>query len=274
MIKEFQNYLSAVKGYSDNTVVAYGKDLKDFVHYMLTIKEAPTWSTVIAEEVQGYVVDMHDRQLNNTTIKRRVSAIRSLFNYMKVEGLLQQNPARFTQTPKCLKKLPNVIDINSIVDAVTSESNPLKVRCMLALLLETGVRLQELLDLRTEHFNGKEHSIRILGKGGKERMVYYGDLTKELLNRYVGHRQGRIFWEEQRDARRLVFETLRKYSNARQLSPHAIRHTFATCMLNNGADIKAIQDLLGHESVKTTERYAQLTQQATREQYNMFYPRV
>ena len=100
MITEFQNYLSAIKGYSDNTVVAYGKDLRDFVAYVREVDEKVTWRSVTQGLIQSYVVSLHERDLENTTIKRRVAAIRSLFDYFKTQGYLESNPARFVQTPK------------------------------------------------------------------------------------------------------------------------------------------------------------------------------
>ena len=274
MITEFLNYLSAIKGYSDNTVVAYGKDLRDFVAYVREVDEKVTWRSVTQGLIQSYVVSLHDRDLENTTIKRRVAAIRSLFDYFKTQGYLDTNPARFVQTPKKVKKLPNVISQGAIKDALVSSSTPLKTKCMIALMVETGIRLQEMLDLETKDFQSTNRSIRILGKGGKERTVYYGDWSRKLLNQYVGARRGRLFDDEQREVRHEVYECLRRFTQARQLSPHAIRHTFATVMLQNGADIKSIQSLLGHESVKTTEIYAQVAGQQVATQYELYAPKL
>lgn len=274
MITEFLNYISSVKGYSDNTVVAYGKDLHDFVQYVKDIDTKETWRTITQGMIQSYVVSLHERDLENTTIKRRVAAIRSIYDYFKTQGYISENPARFVQTPKKVKKLPNTISAGAIRDALESTRTPLKTKCMIALMIETGIRLQEMLDLETKDFQAANRSIRILGKGGKERTVYYGDWSRKYLNQYVGYRKGRLFDDEQRDVRREVFETLSKFTQARQLSPHAIRHTFATTMLRNGADIKSIQALLGHESVKTTEIYAQVAGPQVATQYELFAPKL
>lgn len=274
MITEFQNYISSVKGYSDNTVVAYGKDLRDFAGYVREIDDKVTWRMVTQGLIQSYVVSLHERGLENTTIKRRVAAIRSLYDYFKTQGYMTVNPARFVQTPKRIKKLPNTISQGAIKDALTASSTPLKTKCMIALMVETGIRLQEMLDLETKDFMASTRSIRILGKGGKERTVYYGEWSRNLLNQYVGRRKGRLFDDEQREVRREVYECLSKFTQARQLSPHAIRHTFATTMLQNGADIKSIQALLGHESVKTTEIYAQVAGPQVATQYELFAPKL
>lgn len=274
MITEFLNYISSIKGYSDNTVVAYGKDLRDFVKFVKDVDEGITWRTVTKGLIQGYVVQLHDDGKENTTIKRRVAAIRSLYDYFKTQGLTDNNPARFVQTPKRLKKLPNIISTGALRDALEASSTPLKTKCMIALMAETGIRLQEMLDLETCDFMAHSHSIRIHGKGGKERTVYYGAMSRRYLNEYIGRRQGRLFTDEQREVRSDIYETLSKFTQGRQLSPHAIRHTFATTMLQNGADIKSIQALLGHESVKTTEIYAQVAGQQVATQYELFAPKL
>lgn len=272
MIKEFQKYLLKIKGYSENTVTAYGKDLVDFVHYAHASSTTATWRTITEKDVQDYVVAMVGRGLTATTIKRRISAIRGLYDFMKWQGLTTENPARYTQTPKAAKRLPNTIETSAILTAISDAMVPLKTRTQLALLLETGMRLQEMLDTETRDINTEQHSIRVMGKGQKERMVYYGELTAGLLDRYLGNRQGRLFSDNQRTTRYEIHTALAPYTQARQVSPHAIRHTFATQMLNNGADIKAIGELLGHESVQTTERYAHLSQVAIRETYNHYSP--
>lgn len=274
MITEFQNYISSVKGYSENTVIAYGKDLRHFARWMREQRTTASWSTTTQQDIQAYVVSMHDAELENTTIKRRIAAIRSIYNYFKTLGYLSENPARFVQTPKKVKKLPNAINVDIITQAVTSPLVDLKTRTQIALMMETGIRLQEMLDLRTEDFNGREQSIRILGKGKKERTVYYGAMSKQLLNAYVGRRMGRLFDDEQRTVRFQVWKALSQFGQARQLSPHAIRHTFASVMLQNGGDIKSIQALLGHESVKTTEIYAQVAGPQVATQYELFSPKI
>lgn len=272
MIQEFQKYLYSVKGYSENTVVAYGKDLRAFAQYISSVKTGASWSTLTHSDIQNYVVYLHDAQKENTTIRRKVAAIRSLYDYFKTQGYISKNPARYVQSPKVSKKQPNDIDVSIITDAVTSTAVDLKTRCMIALMAETGIRLQEMLDLNTWDFNGREQSIHITGKGKKDRTVYYGAMSKQLLNAYVGHRQGQLFTDSQREVRRAVYATLTRFGQARQMSPHAIRHTFATAMLRNGADIKSIQALLGHESVKTTEIYAQVAGRQVATQYELYAP--
>lgn len=274
MITQFLNYISSVKGYSDNTVVAYGKDLRAFARYALDIDPKMSWSKVTKGFVQAYVIQLHDDGKENTTITRKIASIRSFYDYLKTQGHLQENPARFVQCPKRANKLPNLIETEAIRDVLNDSQTSLKTRCMIALMAETGIRLQEMLDLETKDFMASNRSIRINGKGSKQRTVYYGEWSKYYLNKYVGRRQGRLFDDDQRSVRYEVYESLRKHTEGRQLSPHAIRHTFATTMLQNGADIKSIQALLGHESVKTTEIYAQVAGRQVATQYELFAPRL
>ena len=274
MIEQFLKYISSVKGYSDNTVVAYGKDLRQFAAWARSIDAGASWSKIKHETIQAYVVELHDAGKENTTIRRHIAAIRSLYDYFKTQGYTTQNPARYVQTPKVTKKIPNDIAVEILTQAVQSPAVDLKTRCQIALIAETGIRLQEMLDLRSEDFNGREQSIHINGKGAKERTVYYGAMSKKLLNEYVGHRPGKLFDDDQRSVRHAVYEALTQFGRARQMSPHAIRHTFATAMLRNGADIKSIQALLGHESVKTTEIYAQVAGRQVATQYSLFGPQL
>lgn len=272
MIKEFENYLRYVKGYSENTTLAYGKDLRDFAHYMLSTNNGATWRNVDASSVQNYVTWLKANGKESTTIKRHVSAIRSLYKYMRTQGMIIENPAKYTQTPKAAKTLPNTIETSAIVEAIINPVEPLRIRTMLSILLETGIRLQEMIDMSIQDIDTYHKSIRIKGKGNKERIVYYNKYTEALLDVYAKTVTGRLFPHSQRSIRHDIWTTLRRYTTATQLSPHAIRHTYATSMLENGADIKAIAELMGHDSVKTTERYVHLSHNTIRTQYNMFNP--
>lgn len=272
MIIEFLNYLSAVKGYTDATVEGYRKDMRYFVEYAHTWIKDARWSRLTKKDIQDYVVWMHERNLENTTIRRRLASLRSLFDYAKTSGMVTENPARFVQAPKIAKKLPRTLAVNTLVDTIEDNTIDLKTRCQIALILETGIRLQEMLDLKIEDFNAKDRSIKINGKGQKERIVYYSDFSRNLLNQYASRRSGKLFNDAQREVRFRVFEALKRHNGNGQLSPHAIRHTFATAMLNNGASLSAIQSILGHSSVKTTERYAQIAKPTVKTEYELFKP--
>ena len=268
MITEFLNYLSTIRGYSDNTVIAYERDLRDFVSFA----SGYTWRTVTPELVENYVIDLCERELEPATVKRHISSVRAIYRFMISHGMTDNNPAKYISTPKLAKKQPNTVNIDAIREVITDNRIGLKTRCQIALLTETGIRLQEMLDMDTADVNPKQNSIRIMGKGNKERIVYYGETTRNLMNKYLGSRRGKIFSDTQREVRTEVYYALCTHTTGRQLSPHALRHTYATIMLNNGAQLKTVSQLLGHDSVKTTERYAQMSNPTLRAQYINFKP--
>lgn len=275
MIKRFLNHLIAIKGYSENTARAYGEDLRAFVHYAKEVDPRITWSKITKGFVESYVYTMHEMELNNSTICRRISSLRSFYKFCISEGMTKTNPAQYVSSPKKAKTLPHVIETGAIIEAIGDKSASLEARGLICLAYETGMRLQEMLNLQYTDTEIENRTITVRGKGNKERIVFHGEKSVQLIDMLHGKNGNQLFGElEQREARKLVYDVLRKYSHARQLSPHAIRHTYATEMLNNGASIKAVSELLGHESVKTTEIYAHLSQPTLFDTYVKTAPRA
>lgn len=261
MIQTFLNYLTTNRGLSPLTVDIYRKRLESFVTYLQHTQPNPRWSTVTKGMIDGYVVELGTRGLAPASIKQHIAAIRTLYSTMQTLGYLGENPARYVSTPKKGHQLPKTIENEAILKALASSSTPSQAKAIIAIIYETGVRLQELLDMKAGDINSVNQSIKISGKGRKERTVYYGTLTKT----YGGKLHSLPM--TQRDARRLVWEALKPYSKAEQLSPHAIRHTFASNLLDKGAPLELISKLLGHENTNTTEIYAQLSNTKCRELY-------
>lgn len=266
MIQTFSNYLLINRGLSAETVKAYEQGLHDFARFINEQHTGVRWSTVTKAMVDEYVATMVTRELTPATIKQRISAIRTLYKTMMAMGADVQNPARYVSTPKVPDSLPKTIEQEAIEATLSDERTDLRAKALIAIIYETGLRLQEVLDLDAGCIDRERRAITVRGKGSKERVVYYGNLSA----RY-GHflrPQGL----SQREARRLVFDALRPHSKAQQLSPHAIRHTFATTLLNNGMPMPTITKLMGHKHTETTEIYARLTNRSTQEQYLQFMP--
>lgn len=272
MIQLFLNYQQAVKSASPCTLRAYRRDLSDFVVWYRTYSATPRWSLVTRADLQAYVLHLCDCGLKPTTVGRKVSALRSFFNYLMTVDALKENPCRYVQSPKKGKPLPHTVQLDDVAETLADPTVDLRTKLMIALLVETGVRISELLAMSTADFCKADRSIRVSGKGAKQRVVYYGDRSRALLNAVVGYRQGPIFDCTQREARYAIHDALARHSEAPQLSPHVLRHTYATSMLNAGAPMPAIAKLLGHESVKTTEVYAQLADTSARDAARSFAP--
>lgn len=264
MIETFVKYLETNRGLSPLTIEVYKKRLQRFARYLGEHYSGVRWSIVTKEMVDSYVTDLVDDGQAPASIKQHIAAIRTLYKTMQALGYQGENPARYVSTPKKAKRLPQTIEPEAITKALSSSSTPPQAKAIIAIIYETGVRLQELLDLQAADISSTDRSIKIHGKGRKERTVYYGELTKQ----YGGKLHSSSL--TQRDARRLVWEALKPYSEAPQLSPHAIRHTFASRLLDKGAPIEFISKLLGHQNTNTTDIYAQLSNSRARELYNQY----
>ena len=268
MIYSFENYLRFNRGLSENTVKAYTEALRDFAQFINDYHRGTRWSTVTKQQIDEYVVNMVSEEYKPASIKLHISALRTLYKTFCAMGYEIQNPARFVSTPKLKEELPKTIEADAIRQALESNTTPAAAKAAIAIIYETGIRLQELLDLRKEDIDPKSQSITITGKGRKQRTVYYGELTKKYGRCWRGEQH------TQRGVRHLIFEALRPYSEAKQLSPHALRHTYACQLLNNGMRIEAISKLLGHEHLETTEVYAKLANKTAKNLYLQFAPTV
>lgn len=266
MIPVFTNYLRLNRGLSANTVKAYEEALSDFAHFINSNYKGTRWSTVTKPMIDDYVVNLVNDESSPATIKQHISALRTFYKTCQALGRNIDNPARFVSTPKLGDELPRTIETEAIRMALQSPKVDAETKGAIAIIFETGLRLQELLDLRPGDIDPKTQSIRVRGKGKKQRTVYYSDLTRTYGKGWHGERH------TQREVRRKVYNALRPFSTAQQLSPHALRHTYACQLLSNGMSIVAISKLMGHEHLETTERYAKLANNQTKEMYLKFQP--
>lgn len=273
MITDYLNYLRSIQGCSENTTTAYRKDIEHFVRWMKANKADARWSTISRDDIDEYVTAQATAGLKPATTNRRLAAISGLYRYMKRQGYEVENPCKFESRRKREKTLPNTIPTEDIKRAYDASYGATKI--MLGLLATTGIRIQELLDINYEDINFNDQSIRIHGKGSKQRIVYTTADKLETLQtcQQMGHQTGPCFPIDQRTARYMIWEALKPYSSAKQLSPHAIRHTVATNMANQGANVTTIATILGHQDIKTTQKYIDMTQGNSRAayvQYNLF----
>lgn len=262
MINEFKTYLTCIKGYSENTAVAYAKDLRTFARYMRQQDSAKRWSTVTREDVDAYIIYLSNTGHKPATLCRHISSISSLYKYMQREGHDISNPAKYESRPKIGKTIPNTIPVADLRNALQHADG--KVKVMLQLLSETGIRIQEMLDITVEDIDMMNGILKIQGKGHKERLVYISSETKNMLISQAKGKHQRIFEGiSQLDCRNMIYDALKKYSNAPQLSPHAIRHTYATQMAKRGMTATTLQKALGHEHLETTQKYIDFAQVET-----------
>lgn len=272
MLNKFATYLLCIKGYSQRTASEYCKDLHYFARWMKIYRADAKWSNITRADIDAYIIQRVKEGCKPTTTNRELSSISALYRFFIREGLLTNNPARFQSRRKVAEKTPNTIPNEDLQRAYEGTSG--LVHVWIGLLATTGIRISELLALRWEDIDFKAHSLEIIGKGRKERIVYTTAEHLEIMRQAYERspRTGRIFNYEQRTARHMLWMALKPFSRAKQLSPHAIRHSFATNLANNGVNVTTIATILGHNRIATTQKYIDMSQantQAVTAQYSI-----
>jgi site-specific recombinase XerD len=259
MISEYLNHLEQVRGLSPCTLRAYEHDLRKFASWARHNVATPQWSAISQADVEAWVRSMTTAGAQASSVKRQVSALRSFYRFHVHQGTLTKNPAQWVCSPKQQHKLPSTMAMSDVVATVHDTSEDTETRALVALMAETGMRISEALAVSTHDVTPATRVIRVHGKGSKERVVSYGETTRQLLNAVMGTRRGMVFVNKpEREYRREVWFALGRHTTATKHSPHIIRHTWACEHLSNGTDIKTLSAMMGHVSVKTTEIYAQV----------------
>jgi integrase/recombinase XerC len=276
---------------SMHTIKAYTGDLRNFAAYA----GLRGWRNIDHVAIRGFLSRLYEKGLSKTSVARSLAAVRSLYRWLAQQGVVEQNPAKLVSTPKLPKKLPRVPTIeemNSVLDGKMPEvaAFPERDRLMLELLYGCGIRNSELTGINSGDIRLSAEAILIRGKGKKERYVPFGDSVKVALAAYLPVRQQLLAEHKknisallvnQRGGRlttRSVGRIIKKIAVAKGLSPdvhpHTLRHAFGTHMLEEGADLRAIQEMLGHERLSTTQRYTQLSMKHVLQVYDQTHPRA
>lgn len=260
MITRFLSYLTNIRGYAANTAKEYEKDIRAFAHWMKLNHSGARWSTITREDLDRYITAEAERGLKPATTNRKLASIAAFYRWMQREGMKVENPCKYESRRKRPEQIPNTIpqqDLKAAYEHATGAT-----RYLIGILMTTGIRIQEALDMNWENINTEDCSIKIQGKGGKSRLVY---TTTEVLEPVINalkyeQRRGKMWHIDQRKARTMIYEALRPYSNAAQLSPHAIRHTLATNIAAKGGNVTTLAQMLGHKHIETTQKYIDMAQ--------------
>ena len=277
-ISEFLDYMRYERRRSEQTLQGYRLDLEAYVAYLDTLEGHVTIDTADTEDIRGWIEAMMDRGNSPTSICRRLSAVRSMYRYALARGLVSHDPAHIVRGPKKSRYLPQFVredDMDRLLDSAEWGSDYIstRARTILILLYETGMRASELTSLDDSSVDFAQGEIRVTGKGNKQRAIPFGDELRTQLQEYI--RQRDAMWQQRIDTAlilndrgsRMTYVQLRKevmtrlsaIGNLAKRSPHVLRHSFATAMLNNGADLESVQKLLGHSELSTTEIYTHTT---------------
>ncbi len=292
IVEKFLDYLRFERNRSAMTVHSYRADLEAFEAYFKNLDLYLSWDNVDEDVIRGWIEEMMDRGNLASSVNRRLSALRSLYKYALSRNLVPRDPAHSLHGPKCGKPLPQFLreeEMNRLFDDMEWGTDFINVRTrtLLLVLYETGLRRSELVGLDDASVDFDNRQIRVIGKRNKERVVPFGEELAAALRRYVTLRDanvtrtGKAFFVEPDGGRisgshvyRDVKKALSCVCTLKKRSPHVLRHSFATAMLNNGADLESVQKLLGHEKLSTTEIYTHTTFEQLKQIYSNAHPRA
>ncbi|MFW9951783.1 MAG: site-specific tyrosine recombinase/integron integrase [Candidatus Thorarchaeota archaeon] len=305
----YLNYLKNVKNYSANTVISYKNDLKHFEKFLAdTFKETSEsvknkskfdYNLIDGALLKSYVAGLFEhkklgikktRKYTNKSISRNISTLKSFFKYLNRHGYIRRNPASRLVFPKNSQKLPSYIpedDLTKLLDEKITKDLPFFDKAILEIFYSTGIRLSELINIKVSDIEFKKRTIKVFGKGSKQRIVPFGEKANIALDNYLEirkicnrknldylfiNRKGNKLYPV--EVNRLVKKNLKHVTEIKKNSPHVLRHSFATHLIDKGADIMAVKDLLGHESLSTTQVYTHVSADKLKKAYKLSHPKA
>jgi len=289
---EYLKFIQIEKGLSSNTIGAYRRDLDKYIDYLNEHKIAHI-DFVDRQTIQQCLGYLHDQGASAKSLARFISTVRSFHQFALREKYAAKDPTVLIETPKYERRLPDVLEVDEIVALLEtpdiSKNNGYRDRTMLELLYATGMRVSELIQLEVENVNLIMGFVRVFGKGNKERIVPLGDTVIDFLTKYIETVRPQLLKKTTTDALflnlhgkplsrqgiwKMIKQTGIKANINKTLTPHTLRHSFATHLLENGADLRAVQEMLGHSDISTTQLYTHVSKSQIRKMYNAFHPRA
>ena len=275
-IEDYKNYLLIDKKYSNNTIDSYYLELKKYYNFLkqknVFLKEVET------SDIKEYLKYLKKHQLTEKSIAHSISVIRSFYKFLIIEKYIKNNPSLSLELPKLKKTLPKVLsedEIFKLLDVELKDKYSYRNKAMLELMYATGLRVSELVNLKVVDIDIEQCIVRTLGKGSKERVIPIGDYTIKALEEYIKNYRSSFILKETTDylflnnhGKKMTRQGFFKTS----FSPHTLRHSFATHLLNGGADLRSIQEMLGHSNISTTQIYTHVSNKKLKENYDDFHP--
>ncbi len=285
-IDKFISYLESEKNYSNHTSISYREDLEEF--YSFINKDL---SKVTKDDIKKYLSLLLSKNDKNSTVSRHISTLKSFYKYLKLKKIIGVNPCASIKYPKKEKALPKFIPYNELIEILKASTNrnfAIRNNLIIELMYSTGVRVSELVNIKISDIDFNARRIRIMGKGSYERFVYFGEYTLDALNTYINSLRKEMLKEKKcdylilnkyggkittRGIADIIDEIIKDASLDIKVSPHVLRHTFATHLLDNGCDLRSVQELLGHKSINSTEVYTHVTSERLKSVYFKSHPR-
>lgn len=291
LIDEFLSYLSVERGLSNNTLSSYKRDLSNFFGYIKK-RRIVSIGKVTRQMITSFMLSEKDRGLSANSISREVACLKSFFKFLVRENKIKDNITSVIESPKLWKKLPSALDLSEVEKLLKAPNirEPMGVRdkAMLELIYATGMRVSELINLKMDDLNMGVGFIKCLGKGQKERVVPFGSKAKEWLVRYLDKSRASFLKKKVSNflfltrlsrpmSRQMFWKIIKKYAvKARikkDIMPHSLRHSFATHILERGADLRVVQEMLGHSDISTTQIYTHINKERLKSIHHKFHPR-
>jgi integrase/recombinase XerC len=285
-IAAFLEYLAVERGASPHTLRNYGVDLREFTVFLRAEGDGGL-AAIDARVVRAYLAGLHRRGLAKSSIARKLASVRSCLRFLARRGIIEQNAARQVRGPREQRRLPSFLpkdESKELLDRAPDASEAgRRDHAMIELLYATGIRAAECCGLDCDDLDRGHSTVRVVGKGDKERVVPLGDVALEAIDAYLavrGHEGGPLFTNRRggrlttRSVQRSVGRRARLLGPGRRVTPHTLRHTFATHMLSEGADLRLIQELLGHSRLSTTQRYTHVSPEQLMRVYDSAHPRA
>ena len=288
LINSFIIYIDKELNYSDETIDNYKRDLNNYRDYLN--KKKINYKTINKLEILDYLKYLDNSSLSNKSISRHLSSLRTFYNYLVEIKEIDSNVFKRVRNPKVEKKLPNYLSIGEVEEILNSikedTKEDIRNKCVFEIMYSCGLRVSEVSNLKVNNIDFREHTIRIMGKGSKERIVYYGEYLKDILDKYMrvrdeflikGNREYLFINSKgemlSRESIAYLIDKIEKKSLINhKITPHVLRHSFATHLLDDGADLRSVQELLGHENLDTTEIYTHVSNERLRAVYLKYHP--
>lgn len=291
--KDFQHFLRLEKSLSENSIEAYSNDLRKLIQYFELMGLNISPEQVNADHLKGFIKWINELGMSSRTQARVISGLKAYFRFLSLEEKIDEDPTALIESPKISRKLPQVLTVEEIDKIISkidlSKSEGHRNRAIIEVLYSCGLRVSELTDLRISDINMEKGYLKVRGKGDKERLVPIGKRAIKEIKNYMYHRNSLLTIEESskdilflnrrgnKITRVMIFTIIKNLSTLagiqKRISPHTFRHSFATHLVERGADLRAVQEMLGHESILTTEIYTHLDREYLRETILSYHPR-
>ena len=289
-IEEFLEYLDSIRKYSEHTIRNYKIDLYQFIEFLYKSNETMLLLDIDKDIIKEYLFSLHAKKMSDKTIARKIATLKSIFNYMAKNNIIDKNILQSIKTPKVSKKLPHLLSVNEI-DKLFSidlkDDRILMEMCILEIFYATGIRISELSKIKINNIDIEQKIMRVKGKGNIDRIVVLNNASIKILIKYMN-----IFCEEnqvylfpplnnknkidnhisEKAIYNITKKHLKRISNDKKLSPHSLRHSFATHLLQSGADLMSVKELLGHKSLSSTQVYTHVQLEKMKKDYKETHP--